>query len=481
MKLLKHSAYNLLGLGLPLLVAIFTIPVLIRGLGEARFGLLTLIWAVVSYFGLFDLGLGRALTQQLASVFARKEHRKVGPLVGTSMVLIAILGVLAGVLMAASATWGVNLIHDVPDRQEAIDAVYAMALAMPFIVLTSGFRGILEARQAFGIVNLIRLPMGLFTFLGPLVVVLFGEQARIDYIAWVLVAGRVIACAVHAYYAWRVLPIERGPLIWRADLLMPLCVSGGWMTVSNIVGPLMGYLDRFVVGAFASAQAIAYYVTPQELISKLSIVPSALMAVLFPQFAQTSSEFSKATINMIERAASLITALCMPAFVLIALFSSEILTIWIDAQFARSAAQILALMAGGMLVNSISFIPLTWLQANDHSKKVALIHLIELPLFCLLLWGGLRELGIRGAAMAWVARILLDACLLWLTLASLESRLAKVAKKYMFQSISLGILIYIATLMSFSTVFKLIVLFSVATYFGTQLIGIFRLERRARL
>ena len=82
MKLLKHSAYNLLGLGLPLLVAIFTMPVLIRGLGEARFGLLTLIWAVVSYFGLFDLGLGRALTQQLAVVFANKEYKKVGPLVG---------------------------------------------------------------------------------------------------------------------------------------------------------------------------------------------------------------------------------------------------------------------------------------------------------------------------------------------------------------------------------------------------------------
>ena len=99
---------------------------------------------------------------------------------------------------------------------------------------------------------------------------------------------------------------------------------------------------------------------------------------------------------MLERAACLITALCTPAFVLIALFSSEILTVWIDAQFAQSAAKILALMAGGMLVNSISFIPLTWLQANNHSKKVALIHLIELPLFCLLLWGGTHGVGQSG-------------------------------------------------------------------------------------
>ena len=58
MKLFRHTVFNLIGLGAPLLVAVGTIPVLIHELGPGRFGLLTLIWAVVSYFGLFDLGLG---------------------------------------------------------------------------------------------------------------------------------------------------------------------------------------------------------------------------------------------------------------------------------------------------------------------------------------------------------------------------------------------------------------------------------------
>jgi O-antigen/teichoic acid export membrane protein len=481
MKLLRHTAFNLIGLGAPLLVGVGTIPVLIHELGPSRFGLLTLIWAVVSYFGLFDLGLGRALTQQLAVVFANKEHKRVGPLVGTATVLMAMLAVVAGILMAAAASWGVGLIQDVPDQLEAINAVYAMALAMPFIVLTSGFRGILEARHAFGIVNLIRLPMGLFTFLGPLVVVLYGGGPRLDYIAWVLVAGRVIACIAHSYWAWGILPKERSAIVFQIDLVRPLCISGGWMTVSNIVGPLMGYLDRFVVGAFASAEALAYYATPQELISKLSIVPSALMGVLFPQFAKISMNFSKVTIETLERAASLITALCMPAFVLIALFSNEIMTTWIDLQFAKSGAKILTLMASGMLINSISFIPLIWLQAANNSKKVALIHLIELPLFCLFLWVGLGNFGIMGAAVAWVIRILLDSCLLWLTLASLDRRLAMVAKKYMFQSIFLGSLIYMTSFMNFPIAWKLVILLFTAAYFGLRIIKIFRFERQAHL
>jgi hypothetical protein len=112
-------------------------------------------------------------------------------------------------------------------------------------------------------------------------------------------------------------------------------------------------------------------------------------------------------------------------------------------------------------------------------KKVALIHVIELPLFYLFLWVGLRELGIMGATVAWVARIILDSCLLWLTLAGLDSRLAKVAKKYMFQSIFLGSFIYMTSFMNFPIAWTLAILFSTAAYFGLRIIKIFRFERQA--
>lgn len=470
MKLFNNFIYNLLGLGLPLVVAVFTIPMLISGLGEVRFGLLTLIWAVVSYFGLFDLGLGRALTQQLTVVFANHEEEKSKPLVFTACLLMGSLGVLAGVLLIVTASWGIGLIHDVPDRQETINALYAMGVAMPFIVLTSGLRGVLEARHAFGIVNLIRLPMGMFTFLGPLAVVLYSSP-HLDLIAWVLVAGRIAACLVHGYYANRILPQEGGTFSWHSGFVKPLCISGGWMTVSNIISPLMGYLDRFMVGAVASAQAVAHYATPQELISKLSIVPSALVTVLFPQFAQMNSRSNSATVEILERTSSLITALCVPIFTLIGLFSHDILSTWINSQFADSASLILALMACGMLVNSIALIPMTWLQATNHSKNVALIHLTELPLFCFLLWFVLQKWGAHGAAIAWVIRILIDACLLWLSLGFLESQLLKICRKYLFQSIVLACFLYIATLLQLSMTVRLSITFIITVYFGLRLIS----------
>lgn len=419
--LLKNTVYNLIGLGAPLLVAVVSIPLLIAALGADRFGLLTLVWAVVSYFGLFDLGLGRALTQQLSVVIANKEHDQIGPLVGTATVLMAGLGIIAGLLLAAIAPWGVQLIQGVPDKNEAINAVYAMALAMPAIILTSGFRGILEAKHAFGIVNLIRLPMGLFTFLGPLAVVYFAHP-RLDWIALVLTGGRLVGCVVYAWYAWKALPNVRGHFRVEANLLRRLCVSGGWLTVSNIVSPFMGYVDRFLIGAIVSAEAVAYYATPNELVTKLWIVPGALTTVLFPTFAAQMAKGGEHVWPLFKKAVHWLYVALMPATMVLMIFSNELLTWWISAAFAKHSATLLQIFAVGILINSLAHVPFTLIQSAGSARLTALVHTGELPFFLVFLWWLTLEYGVFGAALAWLTRMVADTLLMFMLSSSIVGR-----------------------------------------------------------
>ncbi|WP_428825254.1 flippase [Azonexus sp. IMCC34842] len=419
MKLVRHSLYNLFGLGLPLAVAVFCIPVLIRELGEARFGLLTLIWAVVSYFGLFDLGLGRALTQLLAVAMAENDEKGIGSLVATATALMAGLGIFAGLLMALLAPWGVGMIQSVPDQQESVNAVLLMALAMPAIVLTSGFRGVLEARHAFGIINAIRLPMGLFTFLGPVAVVLYGST-RLDMVTGVLAAGRIVACAVHARYAWRVLPDDHGRLALRKTLLRPLCVSGGWLTLSNIISPFMGYVDRFIIGGVVSATAVAHYTTPQEIITKLWIVPGALTAVLFPAFAADVTKQDGKTRPLFAKAVHWLFLTLFPITLFLALFAQEILTVWVGSEFALQSAMLMQIFAAGILVNCLAHVPFTLIQGAGKPQITALIHCIELPFFLLAIWGLTSKYGVLGAALAWFIRMVVDTLLMFVLCNSLQ-------------------------------------------------------------
>lgn len=413
MKLVRHALYNILGLGLPLVIAVFCIPILIQELGDARFGLLTLIWAVVSYFGLFDLGLGRALTQQLAVVLDSDNHKRIGPLVATSAILMAGLGVFAGLVVTILAPICIDLIQSVPDRQEGVNAVLMMALAMPAIVLTSGFRGVLEARHAFGVINAIRLPMGLFTFLGPVLVVLF-VSTRLDVVTAVLAAGRIIACGVHAWCAWYVLPYGYGRLSFRTSLIKPLCVSGGWLTLSNIISPFMGYVDRFVIGGIVSAAAVAYYTTPQELVTKLWIVPGALTSVLYPAFAADFDKRDGKIQALFTKVVHWLFLMLFPIVLMLALFSKEILSVWVDAQFALQSAMLMKIFALGVLINCLAHVPLTLIQGVGQPRITALIHSIELPLFLLALWGLILHYGVLGAALAWLLRMSVDALLMFI-------------------------------------------------------------------
>src|SRR5512145_213743 len=82
--LARNAALNLAGQAAPLLVGVLCIPPVIAGLGAERFGLLALAWAVLGYFSVFDLGLGRATTKFVAEALGRGERHRLPALVGTA-------------------------------------------------------------------------------------------------------------------------------------------------------------------------------------------------------------------------------------------------------------------------------------------------------------------------------------------------------------------------------------------------------------
>jgi len=412
MMLLRNSLFNLVGLGGPLLVALFTIPYLVKALGVEKFGLLTLIWALVSYFGLFDFGLGRALTQQIAVSCSLNKNRELPGIVGTAYSIMLLLGSCAGVGMAMAAPEIIARLQNVTNESEAINALYAMAVAMPFIILTSGFRGVLEARHAFKTINLIRLPMGFFTFLGPTAVVMLAEP-RLDIIAWVLTIGRVIGCFVHAWFASRSLPEGNRTLVFSQSWVRPLCVSGGWLAVSNVVSPIMGYLDRFMIGALVSAAAVAYYATPNEIVTKLWIIPGALTAVLFPTFAAQIINGDNEAKELFKKALFWLFSVMAPLVLMFILFAGDILRIWISEEFSAQSATVLRILAIGILINSLAHIPFTLIQSSGNARLTAMIHLCELPVFVLILWWLTTQYGIVGAAWAWLIRMVVDTALLF--------------------------------------------------------------------
>jgi O-antigen/teichoic acid export membrane protein len=408
-----NTLWNLFGNCFPVVVAVVCLPILKRGLGTERLGIISLAWVVIGYFSLFDLGLSRALTKLVAERIGQGRQPEIPSLVWTSLFLMTGVGLVGSLLTFLLSPLLVERLLKVPASlsHEALGSFYWLGAAVPVVVITAGLRGVLEAVQHFRLATAIRVPMGIFTYLGPVALLPF-THSLIPIIA-VLVLGRVLACAAHLWACFHVVPTLRRGFGFHAPSAKPLFLFGGWMTVSNVLGPVMVTFDRFLIGSVISIAAVAYYSIPYEVVTKFWLISSALVGVLFPVFSATSIADRTRLAFLYEGGIKYIFFVLLPLTLVLVIFAPEGLTVWLGSDFAHNSASVARLLAVAVFMNCLAHVPFTHLQSVGRPDVTAKFHMMELPLYLVTLFFLARHWGITGVAVAWLLRAILDALLLF--------------------------------------------------------------------
>lgn len=412
-RVIRNAGWNLGGNVVPLIAAAALLPFIVDRLGIDRFGLLSLAWVLIGYFSLFDLGLGRALTKMIAERIDTPRADEIAPLTSSAIALMSALGLLGGLLVAAAAPFGFSWVTRLPAalQDEAYRSLFLVALGIPIVIASSALRSVLEGLQAFRLLNLIRAPAGVLTFAAPALSAAFSP--RLDLAVLALVVARLLVLVAHIPPCRR-----RVRLGWRlvdTAWALPLLRFGGWLTVSSIVGPLIVYVDRFVLGATGSASTVGFYAAPFEIVSRLLIIPAALAAALFPALAGLGAEGAEQARRLRTRATRLTGLLTLPLGLCGILLAQPLLSLWLGPTFAEHSTLAMQLLLPGFVLNALAQIPLTALYGAGHTRPVALLHLLQLPAYVLLLTWLVDAYGVPGAAAAWSLRAGFDwAALSWL-------------------------------------------------------------------
>ena len=432
----SNTLWSLLGSVLPLVVGLAAMPLLITQLGVERFGVLNIAWLLVGYFSLFDFGLGRALTRLVAEKLGTGRAEEVPELAGTAIGLIRWLGLFAGVLLAGMAPWLVDWLSiSVALREETLRGMWVLSIALPFVLLSAGWRGILEAYGRFDLVNWVRIPLGVALFLAPLLALFI--SAGLVPVMIALALTRVAGWWLSRMICLRLCPELKRGLRFNAEMVRPLLAFGGWMTVSNVVGPLMVYADRFLIGGLLSATAVAYYATPYEIVTRLWIVSGALTGVLFPIVAARLAGDRDSVREVYRQSMKCVFLLLLPAVAVLYLFAEEGLAWWLGHDFAQQGAQAARILLIGVFVNALGQVAITVLHGAGRADWAAKLHLLELPLYLAALVLAAGRYGIEGIALVWMLRVLFD----MIVMAVLSERLLLARDNFVYKLIGVSMIV----------------------------------------
>lgn len=420
MSIRKHTAFNLAGAILPLTISLITIPIYVSLIGEARYGILSIAWLLLGYFGLFDLGLGRATAQRIASLRAGTVSQRAKAFWSALLVNLG-LGILGGFIIwpVAYYVFGSAVSIDENLRPEIIATVPWFSLFIPFATLSGVLNGALIGRERFLELNVISIVGAALFQLLPLVAVMIWGPTLNVIIPVVLFSRALILLALLNRCFRHVCPGQH--FAFEISETTHLLKFGGWVTLTSIVGPVMVISDRMVIGVISGATAVTTYTIPFQLGERTTMLAQSVASALFPRLSGLEdNERAKLAVEAQSGLISIVTPFSVIGILLIEPF----MALWISAEFSKDAALVGIIIMAGFWMNSLAMVPYSLIQAGGRPDLVAKLHLAELLPYLVMLYLGIRFLGPVGAALAFSVRVTFDALMLYWIAGQLRTFLA---------------------------------------------------------
>lgn len=406
-----HNALvNVVGVVLPSLVGVVALRFLLDALGQAAMGVFTLALGLVGISGILDFGLSRGITRYVAhATAADSEWRRIAPVMARCVALLCLIGAVVGALI----WFGVpRLTHwlrceDASLCEEAISGFRWVGFSIPFALMSSGILSMLEGRQQFLRVNLVKIPVGFLVFILPAVVATYSHS-----LSWALLslaAVRVFGFGLS--FAMAPFTVREGMGQAPHGELGHLLKFSGWLSVSNVISPFLVYGDRFYLAATVPSSAIALYTVPFDAAYRGTALPLAGLNAVFPELARAGA-LGDSRVGLFARARKMLLLFWLCPVVVACLLGKELLALWLGTGFADQGWRLFQVVLCGVCFNGLSHLVAAMLHADGRSDLTAKFHIAELLPYGALVLLLVGWLGVIGAAIAWSCRVLADFLLL---------------------------------------------------------------------
>jgi O-antigen/teichoic acid export membrane protein len=376
-------------------------PFLLRHLGTAQYGVWVLASAAVSSGGIVSGSFGDAAIKYVGDCRGRGDWPGVIRIVRN---MISINLVLSGIL-------AITLWHLTPyvtrhivkgDLELRTICLQSLRIGSGLLVMRSiesVFISTLRAFETYGSTVRISICSRIAILASAIVLTRYGRN-----VVWITVATLLISTfstlAQALALKMKVGAFSPMPL-WHRKTVSDIATFGTFSWLQAIAGVVFSHADRFLVGFFMGAPAVAYYGLCVQAAQPIHGLISSGLHFLFPHLSTRVpvaplSEIRRKVAMAFKINIALVGALSLPLIV----FGSRILTAWIGPGFGQQPLLMFPIVVCSFSLLGMNVTAHYALLAVGHVRLVTYLNLLAGIVMLLVMATLIPNHGLQGAALA---------------------------------------------------------------------------------
>lgn len=395
---LTNSVANVLGLLIPLAVFVVVTPTIIRGLGAAHFGVLTLFLTSLVLLTSFDFGLSAGGVRSLGAAFHAGGQNKLREIALEMWSAYFLLGLSSALILLIfrQTLWEILGLEAV---LAAGVGSYALPLAVFFGFCSMACTAIFRAKESFVRLTAIQVFYGAASWLGVAVC------ARLGWgLDWALLWWAAMGAASFFTLAWWADRLTGG-LIWlphfRFVEIRRTLSYNLHAFLSQLAAGATYHADKLLISYFLGPVSVGYYGLASSLSTKLLSLVAAMAGFVFPRsvrmFVADDVVGLRATY---VRATRYVLLISWPMLVVALLFGDAFLRLWVGVAFAEKMADVLLLLLVSYFLTSLSVVASQVFNGIGNSRVGAIFSSLGAAINLVACLIFIPKWGLLGAALA---------------------------------------------------------------------------------
>jgi O-antigen/teichoic acid export membrane protein len=382
------------------------VPLYLSALGAEKFGLFAFYTTVQAVFVIADLGTATALAREVArSVGSSELLQRRNNLLKTIEIAYWVGGfLLTAVLLSLVPVFGRHWFGGSSvSTAETEVALRLMAVMVGMQLLFLFYQAVLTGLERQISINIILLLTGASKGVGGIFFLYYINPSITTLLAWYAVLTLASVLTIRALVVRRIREGPKGRVDFSAIKSIWKFSAGAF--VIGVTSVILTNADKLVLSRLVSLESFGKYSIAWLVGSAPLLLAGPIQSAVYPRLVKAVTACGDNEIRQQYRFYySGVGVFCIPFGMTIALFSSELIYIWIgDKYLAAELGPIVTILSFGSTLLAVMVIPYALQLAYAWTRLAAYINIFAIIFIIPLLILLVKFFGIFGAAFAWLS------------------------------------------------------------------------------